>query len=232
MPLPPAEATEATEPALPALPDAGVLPALQAVHEHSRARRIVAGLWRRCSLRRGLQDQAGVNRLYAMPDPWGMATAREQSRFVQTNAVIRQCMGPARIGTLLELGSGEGHQSQHLAALCGQLYGLDVSDRAVARARMRLPGAQFAVGELAALPWAAPPGGRYGLVTACEVLYFFADVPATLQRMSALGDACLVTFFAPAARRVAEPLAALPGVQHGWFCHGQQAWLWAFWRPA
>jgi predicted TPR repeat methyltransferase len=119
-----------------------------------------------------------------------------------------------------------------LASLCERLHGLDLSERAVQRARQRLPQAQFAVGDLsAALPWATPAGGKYDLVTACEVLYFFADVEATVQRMSALGKACFVSFFSPTARLVAEPLAGLPGLQRGWIYHDTCAWLWAFWRP-
>lgn len=197
--------------------------------EGSRTRRKVAGLWRRYSLRGPSDDPAGLERLYALRDPWGMSTEREQSRFVQTNQVLASLAG--QVGSLLEIGCGEGHQSVHLASLCERLHGLDLSERAVQRARQRLPQAQFAVGELSALPWAMPAGGKYDLVTACEVLYFFADVEAAVQRMSALGKACFVSFFSPTARLVGDQLAGLPGVQRGWIYHEPCAWLWAFWRP-
>ncbi len=199
--------------------------------EGAPARRIVSKVWRRYAMRGiGANDNhAGLDKLYALPDPWGMTTEREQSRFAQTNAVIAAHAG--RVGTLLEIGSGEGHQSEHLATLCDQLYGLDVSERAVERARERLPAARFGVGEITALPWEPPTGGKYDLVVACEVLYYLSDIGKAVETMSTLGRACLVTFFCPSARRVAEHLQDLPGVRRGWIYHDPYAWLWAYWEP-
>lgn len=199
--------------------------------EGAPTRKLVSKVWRRYAMRGiGANDNhAGLDKLYALPDPWGMTTAREQSRFEQTNAVIAAHAG--RVGTLLEIGSGEGHQSEHLTQLCDQLYGLDVSDRAVERARERLPAARFGVGEITALPWAPPEGGKYDLVVACEVLYYLSDIGKAVEAMSTLGRACLVTFFCPSARRVAEHLQDLPGVRRGWIYHDPYAWLWAYWEP-
>lgn len=199
--------------------------------EGAPARRIVSKVWRRYAMRGiGANDNhAGLDKLYALPDPWGMTTEREQSRFAQTNAVIAAHAG--HVGTLLEIGSGEGHQSEHLATLCDQLYGLDVSERAVERARERLPAARFGVGEITALPWEPPPGGKYDLVVACEVLYYLSDIGKAVEAMSSLGRACLVTFFCPSARRVAQHLQDLPGVRRGWIYHDPYAWLWAYWEP-
>ena len=199
--------------------------------EGAPARRIVSKVWRRYAMRGiGANDNhAGLDKLYALPDPWGMTTEREQSRFVQTNAVITAHAG--HVGSLLEIGSGEGHQSEHLATLCDQLYGLDVSERAVERARERLPAARFGVGEITALPWELPAGGKYDLVVACEVLYYLSDIGKAVETMSSLGRACLVTFFCPSARRVAEHLQDLQGVRRGWIYHDPYAWLWAYWEP-
>lgn len=199
--------------------------------EASPVRTVVSKLWRRYALRTiGANDNhAGLDKLYALPDPWRMNSAQEQSRFAQTNALIEQRCG--RVGTLLEIGSGEGHQSEHLARLCDQLYGLDVSERAVDRAAQRLPQGRFGVGELQALPWPAPPAGKYDLVVACEVLYYMSDIDAAVHRMSQLGRACLVTFFCPAARVVAPHLLQLGGLERGWIFHEPYAWLWAYWCP-
>ncbi len=169
-----------------------------------------------------------LDRLYAMADPWQMESAKEQFRFEMTNALVLAKVG--RVGTILEIGCGEGHQSQHLATQCDRLYGLDVSPRAVERARKRVPTALFDVGTLPEVP-RTPPGGRFDLVVACEVLYYMSDIPGAVNSMTELGDACLVTFFGPSAGLVAKHVDRLPGVERGWFFHDPYAWLWAFWRP-
>jgi 2-polyprenyl-3-methyl-5-hydroxy-6-metoxy-1,4-benzoquinol methylase len=186
-------------------------------------------VWRRIALRNlsGSDNHKQLDRLYAMADPWQMTSAREQFRFEMTNALLQAKLG--RSGTLLEVGCGEGHQSEHLARLCDQLYGIDVSPRAIERARQRLPGARFDVGSLPAVPH-APEGGRFDVVVACEVLYYMGDIGGAVRAMSELGDACLVTFFGPAAARVARHVDGIPNVERGWFFHEPYAWLWAFWR--
>jgi 2-polyprenyl-3-methyl-5-hydroxy-6-metoxy-1,4-benzoquinol methylase len=199
--------------------------------EGSPARTLVSKAWRRYARRNlGANDNhAGLDRLYALPDPWGMTTERERSRFQQTNAVIESLLG--RVDTLLEIGSGEGHQSEYLARLCTRLDGVDVSTRAVARARERVPQCRFGVGEVTALPWSLHDGARYDLVVACEVLYYLGDIPRAVERMSQLGRSCFVTFFCPAARVCASHLEGIPGLQRGWIYHDPYAWLWASWQP-
>ena len=177
----------------------------------------------------GSDNHPQLDRLYAMPDPWHMTSAKEQFRFAATNALLSAKVG--HVGTILEVGCGEGHQSQHLAGLCDELYGIDVSPRAVERARNRVPGARIDVGTLPLVP-CTPPGGRFDVVVACEVLYYMSDIPGAVNAMSELGDACLVTFFGPSARAVAKHVDGLPGVERGWFFHDPYPWLWAFWRPS
>lgn len=203
----------------------------QFASETSPSRVLLAKLWRRYALRKlsASDNHEGMQRLYALPDPWDMRSEREQARFVQTNALIEELMGP--VGSVLEIGCGEGHQSKHLALLCDRLDGIDVSERAVLRARSRAPRCRFGVGEVSTLPWTLPDGERYDLVVACEVLYYMNDIEATLRAMSRQGRACLVTFFCPSARLVAPHLVNMPGVQRGWLFHDPYAWLWAYWRP-
>lgn len=185
-------------------------------------------VWRKIAMRNltGRDNHAQLERLYLMPDPWQMESAREQARFRHTSALIGDRVG--RVTSLLEIGCGEGHQSQHLVAHCDQLFGIDVSERAVGRARTRVPQAQFAHATLDSLPWTAPQG-RFDLIVACEVLYYVRDVPDAVARMSALGDHCLVTFFGPAARVVAPHLSSIPRIERGWFYHDPYPWMWAFW---
>lgn len=207
------------------------LPQPASVHE-SRLHAIAAKAWRRVALRKvGNNDNhQGLDRLYALPDPWSMTSEREQVRFQKTNEIIRTQIGS--VDRMLEIGCGEGHQSEHLRRLCNRLDGLDVSVRAVSRAAARVPDARFGVGEVVALPWALSDAQRYDLVVACEVLYYLGDVTKTIDEMSRLGRACLVTFFSPAARRVAPYVDGIPGLQKGWIFSDPYAWLWALWRPA
>jgi 2-polyprenyl-3-methyl-5-hydroxy-6-metoxy-1,4-benzoquinol methylase len=176
----------------------------------------------------GSDNHKQLDRLYALPDPWQMTSSKEQFRFEMTNALLRDKVG--HVGTMLEVGCGEGHQSERLATLCDQLYGVDVSARAVQRAKQRVPEAVLDVGTLPVIA-NTPPGGRFDLVVACEVLYYMRDVAGAVEAMSSLGDACLVTFFGPAARVVAAHVHDRPGVERGWFFHDPYAWMWAFWRP-
>ena len=156
-----------------------------------------------------------------------MESTLERARFEQTNAVIERAFG--RVGSVLELGCGEGHQTEWLARISERQYGVDVSPQAIARAKLRVPGAEFAATDVFGQPWGDEPG-RFDLVTACEVLYYLSDPAATLARMRTLGRNGLVTFFAPACGRVGPHLDAIPGLHKDWIYQGGTAWLVAWWR--
>ena len=77
---------------------------------------------------RGVGGSDNIRRLdlaYYVEDPWNMDSDRESRRFQATNRIIEHNFG--RVGSLLELGCGEGHQTQYLARLSDQQYGIDVS---------------------------------------------------------------------------------------------------------
>jgi|SRR5437870_5280606 len=149
--------------------------------------------WRRFTLRdiRYSNDYEKLDILYAVPDPWLMTSASEQFRFRETNRLILQKLG--RQASILEIGCGEGHQSLYLQHVCNRLTGLDVSARAVKRARSRCPQGEFLVGDIFSQEVSAL--APFDLVVACEVVYYMSDVPAALQQMRALGRGCLITYF-------------------------------------
>ena len=187
---------------------------------------------RRAWMKRALQGTSAsdnfsqLDRAYRLADPWNMESALEQARFQATAALLERNFG--RVPRLLEIGCGEGHQSRALAPWCEQLYGIDVSPIAIARAKQRMPQGQFAACDLFTRPW-GDDHEPYDLVTACEVLYYMRDIPRVLHEMSRISRACLVTFFAPAARRVAPHLTEIVGLQQGWFYHGSTVWLACWW---
>jgi hypothetical protein len=158
-------------------------------------------LWTRLFLR-GVHyaDRHGqLEALYRIEDPWSMDSETEQARFRATNELIVREFG--NVGKLLELGSGEGHQSLWLKQICQQLHGREISARAVPRARARCPDAFFSVGDLK-VPFADGPMPPFDLVVACEVLYYLSDLDDAIDRLCSLGGACLVTYFETQRARI------------------------------
>jgi SAM-dependent methyltransferase len=198
-----------------------------------RAELTVRRAWMKYAMR-GVTQADAHDRLdlaYKVRDPWRMDSEQERFRFAETNRIVhRALIAPSpRLGTLLELGCGEGHQSEHLIRLCDRLTGLDVSPTAIARARARLPSAELVAGDLYAQPWAGE-ADRFDVVTAFEVLYYVSDIPRLLAAMSRLGKACAVSYFAPAARVVEQPLMAMPILGRDTIRYRDVEWRLAWWR--
>lgn len=193
-------------------------------------RKVQRRIWMKYALRgAGNDNHARLDLAYRMEDPWNMDSALEQARFQATNDIIAQAFG--HVGSLLELGCGEGHQTEHLARVSHEQYAIDISPQAIERARRRLPRAHFAATDVFHLPWDRE-SERFDLVTACEMLYYLSDPGATIARMRALGRNGLVTFFAPACGVLGPHLDSIPGLHKDWFHHGRTAWLVAWWRDA
>ncbi len=169
---------------------------------------LLKGLWTRLWLRRASFSAryGDLDKLYALRDPWNLDTPREQARFAASNALVAR-LAPA---TLLEIGSGEGAQTRWLQQVVGHVTGVEVSGAAVIRAREACPGAEFHEGraEDAARLLA---GRRFDLITAFEVLYYAADVPAVLTGLQALGDRLLVTAYRRRAEQLRPHFAGQPG---------------------
>jgi SAM-dependent methyltransferase len=185
--------------------------------------------WKRMALRRvHYADRADkLDMLYRVEDPWRLGSAKEQARFEWTNQLITAQLAPAT--SVLEIGCGEGHQSQFLSRICVQLYGIDVSERAVSRARRRCPAGQFAVGSPFTFDLPQMPS-PVDLVVACEVLYYVKDVPRFLARISELGRACLVTYYQAQAPLLDPYLAGTPDSRRGRFCCEDTEWNAVWWR--
>ncbi|MGB2788672.1 MAG: methyltransferase domain-containing protein, partial [Dokdonella sp.] len=104
--------------------------------------------WMKFALR-GVGGNDNFERLdlaYSIEDPWNMDSPGERARFEATNRIIEREFGP--LDSLLELGCGEGHQTLHFASLARQTYGLDVSEKAIERARERVPAGKFAAADI------------------------------------------------------------------------------------
>jgi len=159
-------------------------------------------------------------------DPWNMASPSEQYRFAETNRLIMEKFG--RVGSLLEIGCGEGHQSLYLKLVCHRLTGLDVSARAVQRARKRCTSAEFLVGDVFCQE--ANARAPFDLVVACEVLYYMSDVTGALKRMQALGRNNLVSYFSRVAETLDPEILSFPGAVLENLEFERSLWRVAWWR--
>lgn len=198
-----------------------------------KAETFVRRTWMRYALR-GVSQADAHRRLdlaYKVRDPWKMESPQEQFRFTETNRIVHAALiaPAARAGSLLEIGTGEGHQTEHLAKLCDRLSGIDVSPTAIARARQRVPGATLYAGDLHAQAWAGERG-RYDVVTAFEVLYYLSDIPKMLGAMSRLGKACAISYFAPSAKVVEPALRAVKLEGEDSFRYADVEWRVAWWK--
>jgi len=164
--------------------------------------------------------------LYKVADPWNMLSEREQFRFIETNRIIESEVG--HVDTLLEVGCGEGHQSQFLQRVCRSLSGFDVSANAVKRASARCPRARFSVADIQSYP----EDERFDLVVACEILYYVPDVRAAVQRMSKLGSACLVTYLQAGPCQLDPFLTDIEGLQRRTVEFGDTSWQVVWWKSA
>lgn len=205
---------------------------MRAEQLRSRAEQAVRRTWMKYAMR-GVAQADNYQRLdlaYKVADPWHMNSDTERFRFGATNRLIEAHLG-TRFASALEIGCGEGHQTEFLARLADRVTGIDVSPTAVERARRRLPSCDFASGDLYTQPWVGELG-RFELVTACEVIYYMSDIPKFLRTIDHLGKACLVTYFAPAARKCEAHVMAMPGAQKDSFRFEDTEWIAVWWPGA
>jgi len=128
-------------------------------------------------------------------DPWSFATsAYEAEKYERSLAALAPHYERA-----LEIGCSIGVFTRELAPRCADLLGIDISDRAIERARRRCedqPRVHFA-------RMTAPqdfPAGPFDLITCCEVGYYWSDADLTRARdriaasLASGGDLLLVHF--------------------------------------
>ena len=150
--------------------------------------------WQLKRLHKG--DSQAMARVYRVRDPWGLDVPSEHLRFKETSRMIQERLG-CRLGSILEIGSGEGLQTQYLAPLAERIVGIDPSQHAVKRARsLNIKSASFEVGDLLNFS-AVSHDGPFDLVTACEVIYYLedCDLERAFQNLNSLGRTCVVTYY-------------------------------------
>ncbi|XLE16193.1 SAM-dependent methyltransferase (plasmid) [Deinococcus altitudinis] len=155
-------------------------------------------------------------------DPWNFETSPyEAGKYDRTLAALPN----GRYVSALEVGCSIGVLTARLAPRCTQLLSLDLSQRALDRARARcasLPQVRF---ERRQMPAEFPPG-RFDLLVLSEVLYYLspADLQLMLERsVGALLPAghLIAVHWTPAVHdypqtgdQVHAALLAAPGLKH------------------
>ncbi|MFZ7094487.1 class I SAM-dependent methyltransferase [Primorskyibacter sp. 2E233] len=161
----------------------------------------LSNLWRRIMLRGTTfgGKYRKVQMLYILENPWEMDSPKEQHRFRETLAHLSSLDTPFH--TILELGCGEGHQSLHLQTICTQVFGVDISDMAVRRARERCPDGQFSAIPLEQID-SAFEGQHFDMITACEVLYYAVDITESLKVLQSRAERIYVSNFESRAAKL------------------------------
>lgn len=101
-------------------------------------------------------------------DPWSFATSDyERRKYAHTLSSL----GAQSFERALEIGCSIGVFTELLASTTGELIAMDVSERALARARRRLHGRRGVRFVRAAFPEEMPTG-RWDLIICSEILYY------------------------------------------------------------
>jgi 2-polyprenyl-3-methyl-5-hydroxy-6-metoxy-1,4-benzoquinol methylase len=105
------------------------------------------------------------NLYYATPDPWRISRARFRDR------ILRRCLTRFIRGkSVLELGCGEGHLTQSVFCKARSVFGIDISDVAIARAKsLNLPNARFEKADLLQTSFEG-----YDVIAAIECIYYLS----------------------------------------------------------
>lgn len=112
-----------------------------------------------------MRTAADFNAFYASPDPWRIADSTFRDR-VMLKRMRKYVSGKS----VLELGCGEGHLTQTAYHSAQAVTGVDISDKAIARARaLSLSNANFKVADFLELSFEG-----YDVITAIECVYYLS----------------------------------------------------------
>jgi SAM-dependent methyltransferase len=110
-------------------------------------------------------------------DPWSFASSSyEREKYDRSLGALSRHYDRA-----LEIGCSIGVFTERLAKRCGELVAIDISNRAVRRARVRCAHLPHVRIVRASFPQESPPA-TFDLITCCEVGYYWSDDDLALAR--------------------------------------------------
>jgi peptidoglycan/xylan/chitin deacetylase (PgdA/CDA1 family)/glycosyltransferase involved in cell wall biosynthesis/SAM-dependent methyltransferase len=111
------------------------------------------------------------DRIFALPDPWAYESDYETRKYAQTLALMPEGI----VADALEIACAEGHFTVRLAPRVGRLTAVDISERALARARARCADHRNITFQTLDLNGGDIPG-PFDLIVCSEVLYYVRDL--------------------------------------------------------
>ena len=124
------------------------------------------------------QSSEAWDKIFALPDPWSYDSEYEAIKYEQTLALLPEGV----FANALEIGCAEGHFTLRLAPRVGSLTAVDISTRALARAKERcskLGNVTFQRLDLNT----SGVAGLFDLVVCSEVLYYARDLREAVGRI-------------------------------------------------
>lgn len=112
------------------------------------------------------EDQKAMERRYSVPYNW--LHPEYSMRWVHKEGLLRIVAGMLESGSrVLDVGCGDAWYSARMASRGLEVTGVDVSERAIAFARLIVPDARFEVGSATSLPF---PDASFDAITCIQVL--------------------------------------------------------------
>ena len=188
---------------------------------------IVKNNWMKLLLKRVRysNNTRNINNIYFLRNPWKLNSKREIFRFEETNKIILDNFG--KVNSLLEIGCGEGYQSEYLSRVCNSFTGIDVSSRAIKRARIKFPNFNFSVNDFIKKDLGE---ASFELILACEVLYYMSNVPEIINKMRDHSQYCLVTYFSREIPFLDPLILSIPSCSSTLIELEDIAWRIAWWK--
>jgi 2-polyprenyl-3-methyl-5-hydroxy-6-metoxy-1,4-benzoquinol methylase len=146
---------------------------------------------------------AGLERIFQNGiDPWHYERSLyEQMRFAKLLALVRT-VPHARV---LEVGCAEGHFTERLLTISRSVTAIDLSSEAIARARVRAPGARFLTLNVEEMPVTEE---RYDVIICAEMLYYVECIEALIAKLRQIGTHLITSTCYPSALRIDAQLAS------------------------
>jgi SAM-dependent methyltransferase len=147
-----------------------------------------------------------LDRIYRnLKDPWNFETSGyERERFSLLLEEVRKHPHDS----IVEVGCAEGLFTGMLTELSREIVAIDVSPTAISRAKEKHPDPHFIAASLDDFR----PVKKYDLVVCAETLYYIRDVAGAIEKLSAIGRWCVVSYLGRESKRLDPHIRRMPSV--------------------